>query len=100
MGAVLAQVQNVSERVICYASTSFGKTQSRYFSTKRKLLAFVSFTRYFKHYLLGRKFQIDTDHITLQWFRYFKDLDGLTARWLEKLAAFEFEIVHRSGKSI
>ena len=36
----------------------------------------------------------------MQWFHNFKDPDGLTARWLEKLAAFEYENVHRSGKSI
>ena len=30
----------------------------------------------------------------------FKDADGLTARWLEKLAAFDYEVQHRPGKSI
>ena len=33
-------------------------------------------------------------------FIFPKTPDSLTARWLEKLAAFEHEIVHRSGKSI
>ena len=49
--------------------------------------------------MLGRNFQIVTDHRVLQWLHNFKDPDGLTARWLEKLIAFEYEIVHRSGKS-
>ena len=57
MGAVVAQIQNGSERVICYASKSFSKAQSRYSITKRELLAIVNFTRHFKHYLLGRKFK-------------------------------------------
>ena len=100
MGAVLSQIQNGSKRVICYASKSFSKAQSRYSITKRKLLVIVNFTRHFKHYLLRRKFQIVTDHIALQWLHNFKDPDGLTARWLEKLTAFAYEIVHRSGKSI
>ena len=30
----------------------------------------------------------------------FEDPDGLTARWLEKLAAFDYEVQHRPGKSI
>ena len=60
MGAVLAQIQNGSESVICYASRSFSKAQSRYSTTKRELWAIVNFTRRFKHYLLGRKFQIVT----------------------------------------
>ena len=100
MGTVLAQIQNGSERVVCYASKSFSTAQSRYSTTKCELLAIVNFTRHFKQYLLGRKFQIVTDHKALQWLHNFKDPDGLTARWLEKIAAFDYEIVHRSGKSI
>ena len=45
MGAVLAQVHNGSERVICYASECFSKALSRYFTTKPELLAIVTFTR-------------------------------------------------------
>ena len=31
---------------------------------------------------------------------HFKDPDGLTARWLKNLAAFDYEVQHRPGKSI
>ena len=41
-----------------------------------------------------------TDHRALQWLHNFKNPDGLTARWLEKLAAFDYEVQHRPGKSI
>ena len=34
----------------------------------------------------------------MQWLLNFKDSDGLTARWLEKLAIFVYEIVHGSEK--
>ena len=81
MDAVLAQIQNGSERVTCYASKSFSKVQSQYSTTKPELLAFVNFARLFKHNLLGRKFQIVTDQRALQWLHNFKDPDGLTARW-------------------
>ena len=100
IGAVLAQVQKGLERVICHASKSLSKAQSRYSTTKRELLAIVNYTRQFKHYLLGRRFKIITDHRALQWLHNFKDPDTLTARWLEKLAAFDYEIEHSSGKSI
>ena len=66
MCAVLAESQNGPERVIRYASKSFIKTQSRYSTTKRERLAILNFTRHFKHYLLGKKFQIITDHRALQ----------------------------------
>ena len=100
MGAGLAQMHDEKERAICYASKEFSKFQTNYSATKRELLAFVTFTRHFKHYLLGRKFKVVTDHRALQWLHNFKDPDGLTARWLEKLAAFDYEVQHRPGKSI
>ena len=59
----------------------------------------MDLTRHFEHYLLGRKFQNVTNHRALQWLQTFKDSYGITARWLEKLAAFEYEIDHRIGKS-
>ena len=100
IGAVLAQVQNDLERVICYASKSLNKAQSRYSTTQREILAIVIYTRLFNHYLLGRQSKIITDHRALQLLHNFKDPDTLTTRWLEKLAAFDYEIEHRSGKSI
>ena len=100
MGAVLAQVQDGKERAICYASKSLSKSQTKYSATRRELLALVTFTRHFRHYLLGQKFTIVTDHSALQWLHSFKDPDGITARWLEKLAPFDYEVRHRPDKSI
>ena len=89
MGAVLAQAQDGKKRAICHASKAFSKSQTNSSATKRELLAIVTFTRHFTNYLLGRKFKIVTDHRALQWLNNFKDPDELTARWLEKLAAFD-----------
>ena len=84
MGAGSAQIQNGSERVICYASKSCTKAQNQDSTTQREILAIVKSTRYFKHYLLKRKCQNVTDLRVLQLFPSFKDPVGLTARWLEK----------------
>ena len=100
MGAVLAQVQDGKERAFCKASKAFSRAQTNYSATKRELLAFVTFTCHFKHYLPGRKFKIVTDHPALQWLLNFKDPDGLTTRWVGKLAAFDYEVQYRQGKSI
>ena len=100
MGAVSAQVQDEKECAICYACKAFSKSQTKHSATKREPLTNVTFTRHFKHYLLRRKFKSVTDHRALQWLHIFKDPDRLTARWLEKLAAFDYEAQHRTGKSI
>ena len=87
-------------RTILYESMEFSKSQTNYSATKRQLLDIVNLTRLFKHYLLRGKFKVATDHRALQWLHNFKDPDGLTARWLEELAAFDYEVQHRPGKSI
>ena len=68
-----------------------------YCTTRRELLAVVYFVKYFKQYLLGRKFVIRTDHAALQWLKRTPDPVGQQARWLEQLAPFEFDIIHRPG---
>ena len=93
-------MEDGQEPAICFASKAFSKAQTRYSATKRELLAVVNSTRHFRHSLLGRMFKIVTDHSALQWLHNFKDPDALTARWLEKLAAFNYEVVHRPDKSI
>ena len=70
MGAVIAQVQDGTERAICYATRSLSKSRTKYSATRHELLALVTFTRHFRHYLLGQKFTIVTDHSALQWLQF------------------------------
>ncbi len=65
IGAVLSQVQGGTERVIAYGSKSLSKSERRYCTTRREMLAIVYFTKYFKHYLLGRRFLLRSDHAAL-----------------------------------
>ena len=62
-------------------------------------MAILTFSQRFEDYLLGRKFEFITDHRALKWLHNIKDPDGLTAKWLEKLVSFGYEIKHRPGKS-
>ena len=58
----------------------------------------VYFVKYFKHYLLGRRFTVRTDHAALQWLRKVPEPVGQQARWIGFLEEFEYDIVHRPGK--
>ena len=40
-----------------------------------------------------------TDHRYLLWLDSYKDTEGVLARWLEKLASFDYTVQHRPGKS-
>lgn len=97
IGAVLSQVQDGEERVIAYGSKTLSKTQMRYCTTFRELLAAVVFVKHFKHYLYGRPFLLRTDHSSLTWLKNFKDPEGMVARWISVLETFDFEIKHRKG---
>ena len=99
IGAVLLQMQDGVERPIAYASRGLSKSERNYSVTKRELLAVVFYCKYFRHYLIGRKFKLRTDHAALRWLQTFKDATGMWARWQNTLAEFNKEIVHRAGRS-
>ena len=98
IGAVLSQVQDNEGKVIFHASHVLLKPHRKYCTTIKELLVVVKFCRHFRHYLLGRRFTLRTDHNRLVWFMRFKYIEGQLARWLEELAQFDMEIIHRPGK--
>lgn len=89
-------MQNGEERVIAYGSKTLSKTQRRYCTTYRDLLAVVVFVKQVRHYLWGRKFTLRTDHSSLKWLRNFKEPEGMVARWISTLDTYDFEIQHRN----
>ena len=98
IGAVLSQCIEGEERVIAYGSRVLTKQERRYCVTRRELLAVVHFVKVYRHYLVGRKFVLRTDHASLRWLKSFKEPEGQVARWLETLDTYDFELVHRPGK--
>lgn len=98
IGAVLSQIQNGEEKVIAYASRTLNKSQVRYCTTYKELLAVVTFIRQYRHFLWGRHFTIRTDHASLIWLKNFKNPEGILARWLSVLETYDFSIQHRPGR--
>lgn len=99
MGAVLSQVQNGEERVIAYASKKFSKCEMNYCVTRKELLAVYTFVIQYRHYLLGRKFRIRTDHKSLTWMlNWEKPNSSQYCSWIAELEVYDFRIEHRAGK--
>ena len=48
---------------------------------------------------MGKQFKIVTDHHSLKYLMTQPNLSKRQARWVEMLAEFDFEVVHRPGKS-
>ena len=97
IGAVLSQVHQGQEEVVAYYSRSLTKEERNYCVTRKELLAVVAAVRHFHHYLYGRRFLVRSDHGALQWLLNFRNPEGQTARWLEELAMYDFDIQHRQG---
>ena len=100
IGAVLSQQQNELLKTIAYASRSLTKCERKYCVTRKELLAIVNFTQHFRHYLLGRKFRVRSDHQPLRWLFKLRDPSGQVARWLETLSAYDFKLTTGKVKSI
>jgi transposase InsO family protein len=98
IGAVLSQVQDGRERVIAYGSKSLCKAEKNYCVTDRELLAVKFFMERYKHYLLGRKFLVRSDHQALKWLFTLKEPKGRIARWIQAMSPFDFTVEYRRGK--
>lgn len=99
IGGVLSQLQHGEERVIAYGSKTLMRSQTKYYTTYRELLAVVTFVKHFRHYLYGRKFFVRTDHSSLIWLNNFKEPEVMIARWISRLKTYDFEIKHRRGSA-
>ena len=100
IGCVLSQTQSGEIRVIAYASRHLSPREQNYCTTRRELLAVVSYLKYFRHYLLGAKphVRVRTDHAAIVWLRRIPEPVGQQARWLETMEEFDFVVEHRSGR--
>ena len=84
-GAVLQQWQNGELKVIAYGSKSFSPAEVRYCTTRRELAAVMFGLYQYRHLLLGRKFELRTDHAALTHLRRTPDPVGQSARYLLSL---------------
>jgi hypothetical protein len=99
LGAVLAQKDdNNKEVVIAYASRTLNSTEQKYPITEQECLAVIWAIQHFHKFLIGRKFQVITDHAALKGLMNAKIPKGKRARWVMELQQYNFEIVHRAGK--
>ena len=94
VGAILTQ----EGKVVAYESRKLKDHEQRYFAYDLELTAVVHALRVWRHYLLGKRFVLKTDHSSLT--NYFKkeDLNSRQARWNAFLSEFDMDIQHVKGK--
>ena len=99
VAAVLCQEQDGREHPIAYTSRALIPAERNYSVTEGECLAVVWACAYFRQYLWGRKFILQTDHAALKWLMQTKDLSGRLARWALKLQEHDFEVRYRPGSA-
>ena len=87
------------EHPVRYASQALQPPESKWTTRKQELLAVIWACETFHRYLWGRKFFIQTDHSNLQWLQAVSPQKSRLARWAMRLAEYDFELQHRSGKN-
>jgi RNase H-like domain found in reverse transcriptase/Integrase zinc binding domain len=97
MGAILLQEQENEWRTIAYMSETYNLAERNYHTEDRELLAIVKMLKRWRQYLLGRTFEIWSDHKNLQTFRKPQDINRRQAGWIPKLAEYDFTIHHLPG---
>lgn len=97
LGAVLSQGTIGNDKPICYASRTLTKTEQKYTTSEKELLALVWATKYFRPYIFGRRFKMVTDHQPLTWLMSHNDHSSKLTRWRLRLEEFDYEIVYKKG---
>ena len=100
VGAVLSQQQGDELKVLAYASRTLVGAEVRYDTHSKETLAAMFGLKQFKHYLLGRSFDLRTDNAALTYLLKSKEVTGRQARYLDFVAQFGgLNILHRSGQA-
>ena len=98
LGAILAQVREGKERIICCASRALNLAEKSYPATKLECLAIVWAVAKFRPYLMAVPFEVFTDHYALQCLKTMRTGSALLHRWSAALKEYDFTVRHRPGK--
>ena len=98
LGAILVQVRDGKERIICCASRALNQAEKSYPATLLECLAIVWAVAKFRPYLMAMPFEVFTDHYALQWLKTMRTGSALLHRWSAALEEYDFTVHHRPGK--
>jgi ribonuclease HI len=95
LGCVLMQERHV----IAYASRQLRKHELNYPTHDLELAAVVHALKIWRHYIMGTKCQVYTDHKSLKYIFTQRDLNFRQRRWLELIKDYDLEIHYHPGKA-
>jgi hypothetical protein len=94
LGGVLSQ----NGFVICYESRKLKEHERHYATHNLELVSIVHDLSKWRHYLMGKRFELRTDHNGLKYLFDQPTQNARQSRWLEFLSEYDFDIKHIKGK--
>ena len=88
LGGVLLQ----NDHVIYYESQKLKEHEQNYPTHDLELAAIIHALKMWKHYLMGRKFFLNTDNMSLKYLFDQPNLHARKARWFSFLSEYHFEL--------
>jgi hypothetical protein len=76
----------------------FKEHERNYATHDLKLASIVHALRVWRHYLMGKRFELRTYHIGLKYLFEKTTLNARQTRWLEFLSEYDLDINHIKGK--
>jgi ribonuclease HI len=95
LGCVLMQ----EGKVVAYASRQLKKHEENYPTHDLELAAVVHALKIWRHYLIGNKCDLFSDHKSLKYFLTQIELNMRQRRWLELIKDYDVEINYHPGKA-
>jgi hypothetical protein len=84
--------------VIYYESRKLKEHEKNYATHDLELEAIIHALRKWRHYLMGRRFELKIDHNGMKYLFDQPNLNARQSRWLEFMCEYDFEINHIKGK--
>lgn len=99
VGAVLSQGEGRDVHPVAFESRKLNDAEVKYPTHDKEALAVVHGVKKWAHYLKGRKFVVITDNWATKYLLTKQHLSKRETGWVSLLQEFEFEIIHRPGRT-
>jgi hypothetical protein len=84
--------------VIGYESINIKEHERNYATHDLDLVVIVHALKMWRHYLIGKRFELRTYHIVLKYLFEKPTLNVRKTRWMESLSEYDLDIKHIKGK--
>ena len=99
VGFVLEQSDATgSRRPVAFGGQKLNKSECNYSTMEKECLAVIEALKAYRPYLLGREFDLFTDHESLKWLlTRTKEHSDRLWRWVDKFREFQCKVHHIAG---